>query len=400
MLSIMRLKFGLAFLFCFTHGAGTQALRGADAFPVLAWIGPPADQTTPERYRELADAGFNLSFSGFPNAEAMAQALDVAQGAGVKLMISCPELRDDPETTVRRFKGHPATAGYYLRDEPSAGDFKDLGDWVRRIRAVDEVLPCYLNLFPTYASPEQLGTATYREHVDRFLAEVPVQIVSFDHYPIVGDRLRSDWYENLEIIAAAAKRAGKPFWAFALAVAHDPYPVATVEGLRLQVFSNLAYGAKAIQYFTYWTPVSSQWNFHRAPIEADGTRTEVYERVRQVNRGLQHLAPVFMTAEVVEVAHAGEAPPRGTRPYQPAMPVVALNTGGKGAVVSRLRGERHDYLAVVNRGLRESLELKIRFDDPVSVQVLNSEGRSFPVEAGAFEETVAPGDIRVLQWSR
>mgnify|MGYP000962574459 FL=1 len=216
----------------------------------------------------------------------------------------------------------------------------------------------------------------------------------------MGDRLRSDWYENLEIIAAAAKGAGTPFWAFALAVAHDPYPVATVEGLRLQVFSNLAYGAQAIQYFTYWTPVSSQWNFHRAPIAADGTRTEVYDRVRQVNRELQNLAPVFMTAEVVEVAHAGEAAPRGTRRYQPALPVVALDTGGKGAVVSRLRGERQDYLAVVNRELRESLELKIRFDDPVSVHVLNSEGKSVPVEGGAFGEAVAPGDIRVFQWLR
>jgi hypothetical protein len=377
--------------------------------PILAWIGPPSDQTTPERYRELADAGFNLSFSGFPDAETMERALEVARGAGVKLMISCPELRNDPESTVRRFKDHPAAAGYYLRDEPSAADFRELGDWARRIRAVDDKLPCYLNLFPTYASPEQLGTATYREHVDRFLREVPVPIVSFDHYPIVGDRIRADWYENLEIIAEVSRREGKPFWAFALAVAHNPYPVATVDGLRLQVFSNLAYGARAIQYFTYWTPVSTPWNFHRAPIESDGTRTEVYDRVRQVNRELQSVAPVFLGAEVVAVAHLGDPLPRGTRPYQPIAPVKALDTGGKGAVVSRLQSSTHEYLVVVCRELRAPMDLQAGFDGSMRIEAMNPSGAWRPLisvdQPGqaaepAYRSSVTPGDLRLFRWTR
>ena len=280
---------------------------------------------------------------------------------------------------------------------------------MRRIRAVDDALPCYLNLFPTYASPEQLGTATYREHVDRFLNEVPVQVVSFDHYPIVGDRLRADWYENLEIITAASRNAGKPFWAFALSVAHNPYPVATVDGLRLQVFSNLAYGARAIQYFTYWTPVSTQWNFHRAPIESDGTRTEVYDRVRQVNRELQVVAPVFMRSEVVGVGHLGDPLPRGTRPYQPIAPVKSLDTGGKGAVLSRLRSSTHEYLVVVCRELRAPMDLKATFDGSIRVETLEGSGAWRPLRsADGFDgvavtdcvSTVTPGDIRLFRWTR
>jgi hypothetical protein len=400
----------IGFALCFSLGQGrAQSPVPPAKLPILAWIGPPSDQTTPERYRELADAGFNLSFSGFPDAQAMEHALDVARGAGVKLMISCPELRSDPESTVRRFKDHPAVAGYYLRDEPSAADFKELGDWVRRIRAVDDALPCYLNLFPTYASAEQLGTATYREHVDRFLNEVPVQVVSFDHYPIVGDQLRADWYENLEIIAEASRNAGKPFWAFALAVAHNPYPVATVDGVRLQVFSNLAYGARAIQYFTYWTPVSTQWNFHRAPIESDGTRTEVYDRVRQVNREIQGMAPVFVESEVVEVGHLGDPLPRGTRPYRPSPPVKSLDTGGKGAVVSRLQSPTHQYLVVVCRDLHAPMDLKAGFDGSIRVETLEGSGlwRPLPSHDGpdrvaetTYRSTVTPGDLRLFRWTR
>ena len=41
---------------------------------------------------------------------------------------------------------------------------------------------------------------------------------------------------------------------YALSVAYGDHPVATSGQLRLQVYSDLAYGAQAIQYFTYWTP--------------------------------------------------------------------------------------------------------------------------------------------------
>lgn len=380
------------FLSVATAGGGSPTL------PVLAWLGPPADQTTPERYRELADAGFNHSFSGFPDAAAMTRALDVAQAAGIRLMVSCPELRGDPAETARRFKDHPAVGGYYLRDEPNASAFEELGAWVRRIRAVDEVHPCYINLFPTYASPAQLGSESYREHVARFLAEVPVQVLSFDHYPILGDQLREDWYENLEIIAEAARKAGKPFWAFALAVAHDPYPVATVAGLRLQVFSDLAYGAQAIQYFTYWTPRSSRWNFHAAPVETDGTRTAVYDRVKQVNAEAQSLAPVFVGSEVTAVGHAGPLP-RGTRAFAPEAPVTVIETGGHGAVVSRLRQDGHEFLAIVNRDLREAMSLRLEFEPDARIEHWRKAGDWEVAAATAYVDRVEPGDIRVFRWS-
>src|SRR3569833_4588153 len=72
--------------------------------PVLAWVGPPSNEATPERYRELAECGFTDNFSGFPNLDAMAAALDVAQGAGIRAFISVPELVSDPEGVARRFR--------------------------------------------------------------------------------------------------------------------------------------------------------------------------------------------------------------------------------------------------------------------------------------------------------
>jgi hypothetical protein len=375
-------------------------------FPVFAWIGPPPEQTTVERYRELRDCGFTHSFTHMPGNDAAAKALDVAREAGVKLALSTADLRHDPEGTVKRFKDHPALGGYFLRDEPSASDFADLAAWAKRIQAVDAEHPCYINLFPNYATPAQLGTADYREHVSRFVAEVPVPFISFDHYPVVaaeGGRVsvRPEWYENLEIIAGAAKAARKPFWAFALSVAHDPYPVATAEHLRLQVYSNLAYGAQGIQYFMYWTAESETWNFHEGPVSADGKRTAVYDRVRAMNEEIQGLRGVFLGAEVLCVGHTGE-PPRGTRAYAAASPVKELRTSGSdGAVVSLLsKGDRR-FLVVVNRDVNRPMALNVALDGskPVMQVAKNGEMAGPAGETGdEHKVTLEPGNLSILTW--
>src|SRR5690606_19727717 len=133
----------------------------------------------------------------------------------------------------------------------------------------------------------------------------------------------------------ASKKSGLPFWAFALSVPHGPYPVPTAGEIRLQMYSNLAYGAQALQYFTYWTPgINSSWDFHNAPIGLDGKRTEVYDRIKQINSEIQNLSGVFVNARLVSVAHTGARIPSGTRRIDklPA-PFKVLETGDNGAVV-------------------------------------------------------------------
>jgi hypothetical protein len=369
----------------------------ADRIPIHAWASIPSDQTSVERYKELADCGFTTSFSGFTNAKATTAALDAARAAGIKLFISLPELSANPQATAKAFMTHPALAGYHLQDEPSAADFPRLAKWLSQIESVDKTHPCYINLFPTYATAEQLGCPTYKEHVERFTRQVGVPFISFDHYPIVGQKLRGDWYENLEIIRDASLKSEKPFWAFCLSVAHGPYPVPTLAHLRLQVFSDLAYGAQCIQYFTYWTPVDPHWNFHDAPIDPKGNRTDTYALVKQMNGEIQALAPVFLGCRVLAVSHTGRQP-TGTTPYKPADPVISLQTEGAGAVVSLLAKSNQRYVAIVNRDFTAPMTLKITFDPAVSIRIVDKAGASTPIPKGLYAARIAPGDICLFNW--
>jgi hypothetical protein len=374
---------------------------------VLAWGGVPHEHTTPERYAELADAGFTINFSYAPDVETVQKMLDVGQSSGVKQFVGLPDLARDPEAIAKRFKDHPALAGYYLTDEPGADQFAAFGALTKRIQAVDDAHPCYVNLLPTYGNPGMWNTPTYKQYVDRFLAEVPVPMLSWDHYPVVrngkteaDDQLRADFFQNLEICAVAARGAKRPMWAFVLATAHNPYPIPSVAHLRLQAFSNLAYGSQAIQYFLYWTVKSSQWNFHQGPIEVDGTRTPTYDRVKQVNGEIQALRGAFLGSRVIAVGHTGDKIPAGTTGYALSGPVRSLETQGVGAVVSMLeRGDGRRYLAVVNRDIHNAMPLAIAFDPAAKVTVAGREGSLKPVDvSGITRSELAPGDIAVFSW--
>ena len=364
--------------------------------PILAWYSIPPEQTSVARYVELKESGITHNLSFFNDAETMSGALDTAWKAGIKMIVYCPELKSATEKTVRRFMDHPAVAGYMLRDEPNRSDFPGLAEWAKKIRATDDNHFCYLNLFPNYATEEQLGTKSYQEHVDLFVREVPVQLISFDHYPVLGDSLRANWYENLEIISKAAEKAAKPFWAFALSVAHGKYPIPTIAQLRLQVFSDLAYGAQGIQYFTYWTPFDTTWNFNNGPVTLDGKRTVVYDRIREVNKEIASLSDVFLGAKVLSVAHTGVIP-QGTRPLaELPKPIKLLKTEGTGAVVSYLENGASSYLVIVNRDFKKQMTLYIECDN--NVRKIFRDGSSAPANAYQARSEIEPGDIAIYSW--
>ena len=56
---------GIAFVWLAAVGvvvaAGAPTLPGFKEYPITFWWGPPAAETTEARYREMAQAGFNLA---------------------------------------------------------------------------------------------------------------------------------------------------------------------------------------------------------------------------------------------------------------------------------------------------------------------------------------------------
>lgn len=380
----------------YTNPAGKE-------FPILGWSAIRGmENQTPERYKEMRECGFNLAFPLIDSLSEVKAALDASRGTGIRIIAGCSEFSTAPEKVVSQIGRHKQLAGYFFRDEPNCSHYPELAAQIYRVRTADDSKLLYLNLFPTYA-PEQLtGTPDYNEYVRRYVDELKTGFLSYDHYSITADSLGNtsmtpDYYENLEIISRHAREAGIPFWAFALSTAHYSFPAATREHLRLQMFSNLAYGAQGVQYFTYWQFIGLG-DSKDVPITNAGERGTSWWLVRDLNREIQQLAPVFLGAEVVGVWHTGDSIPRGTARLErlPDAMRSLTSTGGEGLLVSHLRNGGNNYLMVVNRDLHNRQLVKT--ETAPGVQFIAVGEAPLPVERVSPSMWLAPGDYLLYSW--
>src|SRR5262249_31845729 len=133
-----------------------------------------------------------------------------------------PATLDDPaklatlDALVDRVRKHPALYSYYLVDEPSAASFPAWGRLVKHLRERDPQHFAYINLFPLYATNDQLGNAgdtitAYREHLQQFIDTVHPSLLSYDHYQFFKGRDLTQYFLNLAMIRKASQEAGVPF---------------------------------------------------------------------------------------------------------------------------------------------------------------------------------------------
>lgn len=353
-------KIFLPFLFCLPVSVAAE-------IPILGFIGAYSAGHRLEDYRVMRDAGFDVSVDGYDTTGEIIQSLNIAQQVGIKLMVAGRQIMDFPAETAGAVRHHPALFGYMLGDEPRMADFDTYKHRYHAIRTADSTHLCYQNLFPYYGDEllETIDAASYEEYLRKF-SEIPLPQISFDFYPIWDYDIRPTWYYTLEAVRRESLRTGVPFWAFVLSTPHVGYPQPTLEMLRLQIYSNLAYGAQAIQYFTFRTPPPDDtYDYHNGPITLEGQKTETYNIVRDMNRELREAIPFFDGCTVERVGHLLEVPlgterfngaPRGLR----RLKVV----GTRGAVVSVLRQGDKRYLAVVNKDFETDLRVDIAFSSP------------------------------------
>lgn len=335
------------------------------------------------------ECGFTTHLGLYSKQENAIASLDAAERAGIGIIVNFPEIRTSTASAVSLIKDHPALVAYHLKDEPEIEDFQWLKSLHESVSQIDSTHPCYINLLPNW----YWGVDEYSENIERFASEFDLQFYSFDNYPIIEIDgkviVRQDWYRNLEEFAAMSRNLGKPFWTFALATPHsitEPiptvYPAPTLGHIRLQVFSNLLYGAQAIQYF----------NFLGLIDPATCQKTEVYEIIRQVNSEVKAYSSIFAGCTVKGVWHIGDSiPPYTTRLNEmPHKKLKSISITGEGAVVSLIEKAGQTYLAVQNRSCLCPSVLEVSFTGKVRLLTPDKELRydGTPIELDSGEVVI------------
>ena len=366
------------------------SVKDTTGFPLMAWRGIPDEYISIERFQEVKASGINLMFYPYKSIENMQIVLDYAEQMNIKVLISCPGLITQTEMIVNLFKDHPANAGYFLQDEPSASHIPTLKKLAETIESIDNTRFTYINLLPNFFSSKDYAAETYQEYIRQFVTEIPLKILSFDIYPIVSNFIRPNWYSNLETIKDEAEKADIPFWAFALTSAHWDYPVPTIEHLRMQVYSNLAYGAKGIQYFTFWIPVEKE-EFTSAPIDRSGNKTNEYYLLQQMNKEIHRYAYIFQTSKVNKVSHYGDIP-EGTTQFSNAPYFMrSIDIRGGNALLSEMENDDNSFFMIQNTNLNKEIGITIQPDE--QTQIILKNGSIIPASLIKEEFKLTPGDM-------
>ncbi len=378
----------------------------AEPFWLTFWCGPPLAELDDARAAEIAAAGFTVigpPCEGGWDPAANRRALDVAARHGLQMLlgdhrfgapvVETPDWEQGVAAAVGAYRDHAAVAGYFIMDEPVVEQFESVAAVVAEVRAADPARIAYVNLLPNYVPPKNLGAASYADYVERFATEVRPQLLSYDYYPFGREKDRSTYFANLATVRDAALRHGVPFMLIALAMPHGPYRDPTEAELAWQVFHALAFGARGISYFTYWTPPPhGEWK-HRYGLIEHGRRTLHYYQVVRINRALRALAAELAAYRSLAVADSageiGAAFPIGPIASIAGGPVTAgLFTGSRGELAVLLVNRDYRY------GVTARLQLRPEAPPP---DVFDAEtGRWMVSATPAF--LLPPGEARLIRF--
>lgn len=350
------------FSFFIAVALGTPAVAGPvvrfqqDEFCIGFFIDPPIGEDAHARYREIAEANFNVmtGLVGPKTPELLAKHVRLAKRHGLKTITASAGLPDEALPDAEH------VWGYFLRDEPSAKDFPALAERVAALRAARPGKLGYINLFPSYCDLERLGTPSYEEHVRRFVAEVNPDVLCMDHYPFMRpDRDTRDAYlGDIDTMRRHALAAGIPWWNYFNTMPFGPHYDPTEAQLRWQIFASVAYGARGVLYFCYWTPEGAEFPKGGAILTADGRRTRHYGQAQRINAKLKAWGPHLMTL-------TSEAAGKITAPATAGTPLRALSEGEFVYGVLRQEDGRR-ALVLVNHSTGYTAWPTVEFDVPAA----------------------------------
>lgn len=299
------------------------------------------------------------------------------------------DYREGCKSAVWDFGNHPGVKGFFLRDEPPKSVLKAVCDAHRiMLDLAPDKLP-YINQYPYHGDIAQLyGFISWPEYLDRFVETANATQLSYDCYcqMMEGPSENPLYFQNLEFMRDAALRHRIPFWNIILATPHFRYRAPSKDDMRWQLYTSLAYGCGGLLYFTWYTPLLS--NYRDGPIDAHGERSERWYMIRDLHRDFRaRFEQVYLRLRSQQVCHWPDAP-EGSRVLDGTGLVAEIKSDGDDGefVVGEFLDERNrPWVMVVNRSPRHSTQAHLTFRTPPKAwYMLDYQGK----------EVIASGDAR------
>jgi hypothetical protein len=307
--------------------------RKSFEFMIYLW-GSPEVADADQRARALAEAGFTVVDGDEGSIDALAT-------RGLKVMV-----RDPSPDIVQSLRGNDALWGYHLADEPYPEEaFSPLTKERNALREIDPAPYYFVNMLSTTG-----------EFLRAYMREFSPQLLSYDYYQWWWGSDR--YFEKLEEFRREAVLAGVPLGS-CIEVDANPaiehgdrtYLPDNRAKLRQSVYTNLAYGVTAIEWFSA-----------RILFEPGTTTLAPWgEDVAAINREIVKLGRALAPLRSVDVFHTAPLP-RGTREPGKEHWVQLIGEEDRAGLVYGMFEDEEgaDYVLVANRDHDDSQSVTVR----------------------------------------
>jgi hypothetical protein len=344
-------------------------------FIISYWCGPPSGGNYDKQYAEVAECNFTHAM--YPvnggNPEQNKAILDACEKHGLKYIPydgrvlahgpADPKFEANLDAIIADYTNHPAMAGYFMGDEPGPSAFPQLGAVNQYLLKKDPKRLPFINLLPNYVDEKYIGM-NYDTYVEQFCEKVRPRLVCYDHYALFEGVERPGYFANMETIRRNALKYDAAMGFIFQCTPHGTYRDPSETDLRWQVNTGLAYGCKALLYFTYFTPTDAESNFHNGILDAKGNRTPHFAMAKSINAELKNLSSTLIKLTSTAVYHTAPIPAGCA-----ALPADAL-IRPKADKPMQIGFFKHDdgsqWAIVVNRDLHKSTTATLTFDRTIT----------------------------------
>ncbi|MBR4282834.1 MAG: hypothetical protein IKT35_03875 [Clostridia bacterium] len=395
-------------------------------FDITYYFGPSAEYIVDEKIiADIADAGFTMIPLNC-DIETNKKVLPILNQYGIRAIVSDSRVNevynsnnisaadDVVKQVVEDYKDFDNIIGWDLVDEPHESNFPILAAIVRAFRRYSPEKETYMNLFPNYATPEQLGSPDFVSHLEAFVNIVNPHSISYDHYHFLGrqnrketldlnvderERLirlsaeitenRGGFFENIEDVRNIALKYDIPPILIVLLTEHGPYRNLTRSELFWEVNMCLAYGMKRISYFTYWEPpFDPHWQWTNAMCDTEGNKMQHWYDVKEINSVIAPIGKHLFSTTSKEVFHIGT--PEDTAKKFDGYDGVSSVDGENGVIGFFDDGS----IYLVNRDFANANTFTIYSEKPLSVFANN---KFIPTNENTFTTTLGAGEAVLLK---
>lgn len=324
--------------------------------PILGYIGVACENAgsasnpannpsffTKSNFQRYKDAGFNI-LSGLYEREPfhtseIYKAFELCDELGLAYFVNDNDFRcesDGGQTPLgdydhyfnlmqnKWYLNEKSFAGIAVKDEPSAKDFDGMKHVNKALKQLTDGKIAFTTLFPVFVETYRLylddpsgGIWTaYMRYVREYMDKVRPDVLVYDLYISMtedgtlqnplnssvfsGQENIYQYMKSLSFYNKIADEYNVPFWTTVASYNHMNGNQYTKKQTEWMVNTSLAYGAKGMQYYTYWPTMDgtgpADWE---DPVKSGmvthcGTPHDTYYQIQEINRNIKMVDDVLM----------------------------------------------------------------------------------------------------------